>query len=71
MNRKKWKRKGVKRMATASFTKQFVVKDRRVAKRILRDLYSGKSTLKLNTDHIDAAKELARGEELLKNFKSR
>ena len=56
-------------MATASFSKQFVVSSKTAAAKVHRALKSNASTVK--TSNLDIRKDLNRGEELLKQFLSR
>ncbi len=55
-------------MPTNSFDKDFVIKDRKLARRILRDLEENKFTCKFAGDNTETMEALARGRELLKKL---
>ena len=50
-------------MATSSFKKEFIVKERKAVERFERDLDSGKPTVEYKTK--DSSSEKAKGNELL------
>ncbi len=69
--RKDLKKKEVyEKMATASFDKNFIIKDRRTARRVLKALESPKSKIKKPNSKININEDFARSEELLKRLRS-
>ena len=61
----------VSKMATASFTKEFAIRDKSMARKVIEKINSNDSTIKVSSSGVNISESFARSEELLKKFLSR
>lgn len=64
-------RERVIKMATASFTKEFAIKDRKIAHKMLKKINSMESTIKIAPSGLNINQTFSRSEDLLRKFLSR